>query len=67
MEDRLAELESRVAFQDNTIQELNDVIVKQQHQLDQLVSQYQDIRDQLQAIMPSVLANTSEETPPPHY
>jgi SlyX protein len=67
MEDRLAELESRVAFQDNTIQELNDVIVKQQHQLDHLVSQYQELRDQLQAILPSVLANISEETPPPHY
>lgn len=67
MEDRLAELESRVAFQDNTIQELNDVIVKQQHQLDRLVSQCQELRDQLQAILPSVLANLSEETPPPHY
>ncbi|MGD8559353.1 MAG: SlyX family protein [Gammaproteobacteria bacterium] len=67
MKDRLAELESRVAFQDNTIQELNDVIVKQQHQLDQLLLQYREIKDQLQTLTPSLLAQISEESPPPHY
>ena len=67
MEERLAELESRVAFQDNTIQELNDVLVKQQHQLDQLASQYREIKQQLQTIAPSLLADESQETPPPHY
>lgn len=67
MEERLAELESRVAFQDNTIQELNDVLVKQQHQLDQLASQYRELKQQLQTIAPSLLADESQETPPPHY
>lgn len=67
MEERLAELESRVAFQDNTIQELNDVLVKQQQQINLLTSQYRELKQQLQAIEPSSLIEEAQETPPPHY
>lgn len=67
MESRLVDLEVRVAFQEDMMQQLNDVIVRQQRQIDQLAAALQSIKMQLQALSPSLIAPQSEETPPPHY
>ena len=67
LKDRLIELESRVAFQDSTIEELNDVIVKQQFQMDKLEKNLEIIKAQLKNLAPSPIASEKEETPPPHY
>lgn len=67
IEERLTELESRVAFQDDTIQQLNDVIVRQQHDIEQLTVELQLLKQQLQALAPSLVVDQSQETPPPHY
>jgi len=67
METRLTELESRVAFQEDTIQKLNDVLVDQQRQIDQLLIQVKALREQLDTMAPSLIADITEETPPPHY
>lgn len=39
MEERLIELETRLAFQENTMEELNEVVTRQQQQLDRLEEQ----------------------------
>ncbi|WP_019334625.1 SlyX family protein, partial [Pseudomonas syringae] len=39
LEERVMELESRMAFQDDTIQALNDVLVKQRREFDHLQQQ----------------------------
>ena len=39
LEERIVELESRQAFQDYTIEELNGVIISQQRQIDLLENQ----------------------------
>lgn len=67
MEERITELESRVAFQDDTIQKLNDVIVAQQEQIDNLTVEVRALAEQLRALSPQFIASESEETPPPHY
>ncbi len=67
MEARLIELETKVAFQDETIEQLNQVITQQQQQIDRFNEQLEMIKRQLQASQPSPLASLSEETPPPHY
>jgi SlyX protein len=67
IEERLTELESRVAFQDDTIQQLNDVIVRQQHDIDQLIVELQLLKQQIQTLAPSLIVDQSQETPPPHY
>ena len=35
-EERIVNIEAKIAYQDNTLQELNDVIYRQQKQIDQL-------------------------------
>jgi len=67
LENRLTELESCVAFQDDTIRQLNDVVSRQQKQIDALESALSELKHQFNTLMPSLLANHSEETPPPHY
>ncbi|KPJ94499.1 MAG: hypothetical protein AMJ55_06290 [Gammaproteobacteria bacterium SG8_15] len=67
LEERLTEIESRVAFQDDTIQQLNDVIVRQQHDIEQLTEELQLLKQQMQSLAPSLVVDQSQETPPPHY
>ena len=67
METRLVELETRVAFQEDTIQQLNDTVTQQQFQLEHLARELQSIKARLSALTPSNVASEAEETPPPHY
>ena len=67
MDDRLTELESRIAFQEHTLQELNDVIVRQEREIDGLRRQLDALRAEFKALAPALVAGRSEETPPPHY
>lgn len=67
MENRLIELESRVAFQDNTLQTLNAVIVRQQKEIDTLRRELEALRVQLRTLAAFQEAHPGEEPPPPHY
>lgn len=67
LEERLTEIESRVAFQDDTIQQLNDVIVRQQQDIEKLTEELQLLKQQMQALAPSLVVDQAQETPPPHY
>lgn len=67
VEQKIDDLETKVAFQDVTIEDLNQEVIKlndlvafQQHQLSLIVNK-------LQAIEPSNMASQADETPPPHY
>lgn len=64
---QLDELETKLAFQDGTIEELNQEVIR----LNELVSkqqyQLQLIVEKLKAVEPSNIASQTEETPPPHY
>ena len=67
MQDRLTELETRVAFQERTIQELNDVVTRQQAEIERLSQGYRTLKLQIVELAPSLVASRDEETPPPHY
>ncbi len=67
MEDRVIELEIRVAYQEALLLELNDAIVAQGRMIDRLRLELERLRDQLRTQAPSPVAPPSEETPPPHY
>lgn len=65
MKNRLIELESRLTFQDDTIQELNKVLIHQQNQIDNLVSQVEQLKHYIQSMESLTMEKPSE--PPPHY
>lgn len=67
MEDRIIELETKIAYQDNTIEVLNEVVTKQQDQIDQLTRQITEIKEQISGLADSLLSQPGEEPPPPHY
>lgn len=67
MEERLIELESRLSFQEHTLQELNDIVVAQQQELTALRLALQELDRRLRALTPPPLAGAEEEAPPPHY
>lgn len=63
----IEELQTKVAFQEHTIELLNDALTSQQDQLEKLQRQLRHVIDKVQAMQPSDIAKQSEETPPPHY
>lgn len=63
----LAELETKIAFQEHTIEELNQALVDQQFALDKLQQQVRHLAEKLHSVQPSNVASRAEETPPPHY
>jgi SlyX protein len=66
LEDRVTELESRLAFQDDTIQALNDVLVVQQRALDRLQQQMAATLKR-QEELGNQFEIFGEDAPPPHY
>lgn len=66
LQQRVIELESRQAFQDDTIAALNDVLVAQQREIERLQLQVQALA-QRQAEMAGQFGIAEDEAPPPHY
>ncbi len=67
MKDRLIELETRISYQDHTIEELNEVVTRQQEQIDRLEKEMKQLRQHLEQGSSTGLARPDEEVPPPHY
>ncbi len=66
LDERVMELESRLAFQDDTIQALNDVLVAQQRALERLQLQMAALIKR-QEEMGGQFEASEEDAPPPHY
>ena len=63
--ERLDALEVRVAFQDQTIEELNLAITEQWSTIDLLTKKLAMLEEQVRS--GSYIADPSGEKPPPHY
>jgi len=66
LEERVMELESRVAFQDDTLLALNDVLVEQQRVVERLQLQMAALLKRYEEMVGQYSAS-EEEAPPPHY
>jgi len=66
LERRIADLETRLAFQDDTIQTLNDELVAQQAAVERLQVQLKMLARR-QEDMQSGVGMDGDEAPPPHY
>ncbi|MGY4025702.1 SlyX family protein [Aeromonas rivuli] len=65
--ERIELLETRLAYAEYTIEQLNDEVTTQGRELDRLKHQIQLLIDKLQGVEPSQIASMAEESPPPHY
>lgn len=66
LEERVTDLESQLAFQDDTIQALSDVLATQQRAVDRLQLQMAALLKR-QEEMAGQFETVEEEAPPPHY
>jgi SlyX protein len=66
IEERINDLQSRLAFQDDTIQALNDALVGQQRLLERLQLQVAALIKRQDEVS-SQFSVAEDEAPPPHY
>ncbi|BBP84850.1 protein SlyX [Pseudomonas sp. Pc102] len=66
LEARINELETRLAFQDDTIQAFNDVLVAQQRVVERLQLQLAALAKRQEELL-GQFGGGEEEAPPPHY
>jgi SlyX protein len=66
METRISELEIKISFAEDMIDELNRTIYRQQQQIDRLLTRVETLRDQVRAAAPAEQRSLRDELPP-HY
>ncbi len=67
MSDDLIELQTQLAFQDQTIAELNDVLTSQQQQIDLLRLEIKMMKEKLGMQEDRIETSPSQDERPPHY
>ena len=65
MEKRIIELEKKVTFMDQRLEELNEVIIDQSKTIDELKSQLTNMNDQISS--GDLVRKIEDEELPPHY
>ena len=66
--ERISELEARVAFQEDTIDKLNEAVSRQEIEIGQLTRMVKIINQQLKSFkLDSADYVPEDEPPPPHY
>lgn len=65
--ERFEALEVRLAYQDQMLNELNDVVTDQQARIMQLEKRVKALSERMQAMADAAPAATAVEEKPPHY
>lgn len=66
MESRITELEIKITYTEDLVNELNRIVFRQQQQIDLLINGIKSLRDQIQAAAPAGEHSLRDELPP-HY
>jgi len=67
LEERIEKLETQIAFQDDTIEQLNQSLIRQQEDINRLIKIIERMRAQLESLQPETVIDQALEIPPPHY
>ena len=65
MEDRIIEIEKKVAFMDDKLEELSEVILVQAREINELRDQLKNFNDQMAG--GDLVRRLEDEDAPPHY
>ena len=66
VESRLTDLEIKISFTEDMVDELNRTVFRQQQQIDLLLGQIKSLREQVQNAAPGEPRSLRDELPP-HY
>lgn len=66
MESRITELEVKLSFAEDQLDALNRTVYRQQQQIDRLLLEVRNLREQQMAAMPAEARSLRDEIPP-HY
>ena len=66
LEQRLTDLEIKASFAEDTVEQLNAVVVRQQAQIDRLIRELVELRNRTATAEPGAQVNLRDELPP-HY
>ena len=64
---RMEELESRLAFQDDLIESLNEVVTRQDRDLARLTLRLQELASRINEIGQAAASPSPDSEAPPHY
>jgi SlyX protein len=67
MNDDIVDLQTRLAFQDGLLDELNEVVTNQQKQIDRLEMLIAGLKAQIESLHQTQMMRQGDEPPPPHY
>ncbi|MFC1684601.1 SlyX family protein [Pseudomonadota bacterium] len=67
MDEQLIDLQTRLAFQEDNIGEINRTLATQANEIRELRLEIDALKRQVRTLTPSNIASEAEETPPPHY
>lgn len=67
LESKMDTLEYKIAFQEQTVEELNEALSQQQLLITKMQAQMSYLVSKIKNIETPNMADASEETPPPHY
>ena len=65
--DRIAALEARLAFQEDALDKMSDVIAKQSQEIDRMNVLLKHIHSQVKLIGQDAVSAPDADVPPPHY
>lgn len=66
-DDRLMDIETKLAFQEHTIEELNEVVIEQQKEINQLKNAVEYLLDKMELLVDTNMERAPADDRPPHY
>jgi SlyX protein len=66
-DDRFLDIETKLAYQEDLVTSLNQIVSDQQRKLDELEAAYRKLVDRVVAQSEELAALRIEDAPPPHY